>query len=201
MKTKSACKIRTEKKVEKKTIEKKSDRKIEFQKEFGLLPREKTMLLGISVPLTEKNGFDLFLEILPGLEVLNLQIALLGVGSDKFRKIFWEFARENRTEVVILEDCEKNLQKLHAATDAQFFPIFNAETKTQLQESLNFEVVPIAPEKFAKVCQNYDPNLESGNSFLFADENPFAAFASLVRATEVFRFPFDWKNIARAARG
>jgi len=48
-------------------------------------------------------------------------------------------------------------------------------------------------------ADNYDPVLESGNSFLFADGDVWSAHAALVRALETYRLPYDWRGIQRNA--
>ena len=46
--------------------------------------------------------------------------------------------------------------------------------------------------------ENYHPNDETGNSFTFDSYNPWDIFRAVVRATETYRFPYDWGNIIRA---
>lgn len=60
-------------------------------------------------------------------------------------------------------------------------------------------VVPLVP-KGVKGTDNYDPNREKGNAFIFDIANPWIMFSSLVRALETYKFPFDWKCIVRNAK-
>lgn len=46
-------------------------------------------------------------------------------------------------------------------------------------------------------ADNYDPVLESGNAFLYADGNIWSLHAALVRALETYRLPYDWRGIQR----
>ncbi|MFC1749391.1 hypothetical protein ACFL2V_11365 [Pseudomonadota bacterium] len=46
--------------------------------------------------------------------------------------------------------------------------------------------------------ENYHPNDETGNGFTFDSYNPWDIFRAVVRATETYRFPYDWGNIVRA---
>ena len=186
-------------KFSKKNLEKKKINKNKFQGEFDLIEKEKMMLVSITTPLTEKNGFDVFLKILPGLENLNLQIALLGVGTEKFQKPILNFSKKNPGKVAILEESDENLRKLHAAADVEIFLTKNAATENEIKNALAYGSVPIATDNFSKFCKNYNPNLETGNAFLFDENNFFSFFAALVRAAEHFRFPYDWKTICRNA--
>jgi glycogen synthase len=49
------------------------------------------------------------------------------------------------------------------------------------------------------ILEDYNPVQESGNAFIFTVENHWKCFASLVRALETFRFPYDWRTIQRHA--
>ncbi len=55
-------------------------------------------------------------------------------------------------------------------------------------------VVVIGHDK-SPFLQDYDPNHETGNAFTFESYNLWEIFRGIVRAIEVFRFPYDWKHI------
>lgn len=60
-------------------------------------------------------------------------------------------------------------------------------------------IVPIASVDLRNAV-NYDPNHETGNSFVFEKKDAWQIFAATVRAIETYRFPFDWKWIIRNGR-
>ncbi|MBI5415072.1 hypothetical protein HZA38_06200 [Candidatus Peregrinibacteria bacterium] len=183
-----------------KTLEKKAMNKEEFQKEFGLIPEKKTLLLGFSLPLTEKNGANVLSEILPGIEALGIQIAFLGIGTERYQGIVTTFAKENETHAVILENTDENIRKLNAGCDAMLFFSRNEENATALHNALSYGVVPIADKyHFPEILRDYNPNQEYGNSFLFESPEKWKVFATVVRTMENYRFPYDWKSIAREA--
>ena len=72
-------------------------------------------------------------------------------------------------------------------------------TSEDLKTAIASGVVPLAP-KGLKGAENYDPNKEKGNAFIFDALNPWVMFSSLVRALETYKFPFDWKCIVRNAK-
>ena len=72
-------------------------------------------------------------------------------------------------------------------------------TSEDLKTAIASGVVPLAP-KGLKGADNYDPNKEKGNAFIFDVLNPWVMFSSLVRALETYKFPFDWKCIVRNAK-
>jgi len=180
------------------TLDKKGVNKEEFQKEFGLLPEKKTLLLGFCLPLTEKNGAALLSEVLPGIEALGVQIAFLAIGTEKYQRIMTDFAAENESSVVMLENTEANMRKFYAACDSMLFLTSSTDANQALRDALAYGIVPLAQENaFPDLLHDYNPNQEKGNSFLFSSYDPWHVFAALVRATENYRFPYDWKNIAK----
>jgi len=186
-------------KFSKKNIEKKLQNKTAFCEEFHLKCGQRQMLLGVVTELSEKNGADLFAEILEGIASLNVYLAIRARGSEKMQKLLKEFSLAHPGQVVILEDNEENIRKILAATDTSFF-FSGKEGDTELiQAALSYASLPIAPELLSDFVQNYNPNQESGTGFLFENLDRWSAFAALVRAHENFRFPYDWKVIQKSA--
>ncbi len=57
-------------------------------------------------------------------------------------------------------------------------------------------IVPLVPTGLLG-AENYDPNREKGNSFVYHGMSQWSMFSALVRATETFKFPFDWKCVVK----
>lgn len=72
-------------------------------------------------------------------------------------------------------------------------------SKSFLKEAIESDVVPIVQED-VKYLMNYTGPSEKGSAFKFAELNSWSMYASVVRALENFGFPYDWKNIIRAAK-
>ncbi|MBD3156460.1 hypothetical protein GF369_01395 [Candidatus Peregrinibacteria bacterium] len=60
-------------------------------------------------------------------------------------------------------------------------------------------VVPIV-KPFNDSIVDYNPNTESGNSFIYEEDNYWDVFAAIVRARETYKFPYDWKFIMRSCK-
>jgi len=91
---------------------------------------------------------------------------------------------------VVIPYSRINRQKLLNAADMALTFSFN-----DVEEMFLNGIIPISairPE-----VKNYDPNRESGNSFVYKKQNHWSIFASMIRAIEAFRFPYDWKHIVR----
>lgn len=186
-------------KFSKKNIEKKLQNKTAFCEEFHLTCGQRQMLLGVVGELSEKNGVDLFAEILEGIASLGIYLAIRARGSEKMQKLLEKFSLTHPGKVVILEDGEENIRKILAAADTSFF-FSGREGDIELaQAALSYACLPIAPGLLSDFIQNYNPNQESGTGFLFENMDKWSAFAALVRAHENFRFPYDWKVIQKSA--
>jgi hypothetical protein len=88
---------------------------------------------------------------------------------------------------------EKEIDRLLLAADLAV--LFNHQTEL-VQLLKNYGVVMIADDN-CPLLENYRPNEESGNAFLFDQKDLWSVFAAIVRALETFRFPFDWQHIIR----
>ncbi|MBA4336505.1 hypothetical protein C0416_01895 [bacterium] len=66
-----------------------------------------------------------------------------------------------------------------------------------LKKAWSQGVVPIT-QAFDSSIIDYNPNTESGNSFVYDSKNYWEIFAAIVRACETYKFPYDWKFIVRS---
>lgn len=144
----------------------------------------------------------------------NIKKPLLGIVLDKelttkreetLQKILEGTAHVN-VQVVILADTNLGV---FALPHAVVLPYSRNNRKVLLQASdiaLGFEfsdveemllngTIPVSPTRTG-VC-DYNPNHETGNSFIYKFDNHWCIFAALVRALETFKFPYDWNSIVR----
>jgi hypothetical protein len=66
-----------------------------------------------------------------------------------------------------------------------------------LKKAWSHGVIPIT-QAFDPSIVDYNPNTESGNSFVYESKNYWEIFAAIVRACETYKFPYDWKFIVRS---
>jgi starch synthase len=183
-------------KFSKNTIEKKALNKEAFMKEFRLIQDKKTLLIGITQELTQKNGFKILKDILDGIHTINASLAIRGVGTKDFQELIINFAESNPGKIAILEDTEENMRKIYASSDVS---LFLSDSKN-IDDALSYASIVIAPRTIKRL-NDYNPNLEKGNSFLFEEGNQWSVFEGLVRANENHKFPYDWKTICKNAIG
>jgi hypothetical protein len=118
-------------------------------------------------------------NIIEGAEHINVNVVILTDTS-----LF------NPGKIPHLEYSRENRHKLLEASDMSLIFSFS-----DVQEILLNGTVPISPNR--KEIADYDPNRETGNGFVYKENDHWCAFATLVRAVETFRFPYDWTNIVK----
>lgn len=89
---------------------------------------------------------------------------------------------------------EYNLGNREAVLEASDFII--AFDFNDIEEIMMQGVVPICMNR--QGASNYNPQEESGNSFIIKNESVFGFFEALIRATETYKFPWDFKHIIRS---
>lgn len=67
------------------------------------------------------------------------------------------------------------------------------------QEILEKGAVAVIKEDLNPIFENYSPDQESGNSFIFDKSDKYSVFAAVIRALENHKFPYDWENIKGAS--
>lgn len=177
-----------------KTLEHKVQNKTALQEELGWPTEKKMPILCIPTGMSKELGGELLKDVLPGLMTLGMEILILGKGSNEYGEIFTKLTKEKSHRISIIKDDDEGRRKMYAAADMALF-LTEPSKLTELQDALNYGVVPIAPT--SKALKNYNPIQENGNSFLYDQLTQWHCFAATVRALETQCFPFDWRTIQR----
>lgn len=180
-------------KYSKKTIENKIKNKELFCTEAGLKFDKKVPLICITYPLTDKNNLGMVQDIMNGILEQPIEIVLTSIGTAKYQQYFTDLSEKNSEKIAIIENTDLEKRKIYAASDMILLPTVSEECIESAKEAMNYGVVPIAPPQ--DFVENYNPNMEKGNAFLYIQDSPWSLFATIIRATESFKFPYDWKNI------
>lgn len=131
-----------------------------------------------------KKDMEVVKGLLEGASHLDMHVIVI---SDK-KLSFCEFPN-----VVRIPYSRTNRKYVIEAADIAMCFSFN-----DVEEMLLNGTIPVS--YLRNELADYNPNHETGNSFLFAELNYFCAFAALVRAVETFKFPYDWSGIVRQGR-
>ncbi len=177
-----------------KTLDRKLLNKLELQKELGWPEEPKRPMVCLPAGMSDALGGTLMEEALPGILRLPIEIIILGKGSSSYGELFTKLAKEHRHRIAILPAKEEETHQMYAAADMALF-FADPARLPELENCLNYGVVPVAPE--TRALEDYDPIQEQGSAFLYEDTNPWDFHTALVRALETYKLPFDWRTIQR----
>ena len=186
-------------KYSKKMIQNKEKNKIAFCQDFDLPYDKKVPLLCITYPLTEKNNIEIIKDVMNGILEQPVQIVLMGIGTQKYQDYFTELAEKSSKQIAIVPDNDENKRKVYAASNIILIPADSTDCMKEAKNAMQYGVIPIISAQ--DFVEDYDPIQERGNAFVYTKDSPWSFFATLVRALENFKFPYDWKNIAVGAMG
>jgi starch synthase len=178
------------------TIEHKLENKTALQEELKWIPEPKQPLICLPCGMTDQLGGDLLEKVLPGIMELPVNIVIRGRGSKKYGELFSRMSKEASHRIAIMQDDETSVRKMLAGSDIAMFFSETADSDI-LENTLRYGVIPVAMPH--EVLHNYNPIQESGNAFVYEKASPWLCFASLVRALETCKFPYDWRTIQRHA--
>lgn len=174
----------------KKVLEAKKAAKEELFKKSYSGADIKTPLLLIYGPSKDKED-KLLLELLEGVSVLPVKVIIVddNIPADTVTKpsgqITWVNTEDGR-----------NAAKLEKYLEAADMALVFDEDHENLSKIMQKGTIIIGHE-ISPLLENYHPNDETGNAFTFKSYNPWEMFRAIVRATETYRFPYDWENIVR----
>lgn len=156
----------------------KKEVKLNFCDDFGLNSQKPLIGIFLDKDLSSKEE-KILMNFLKGMPVLSATVVILADG---------EYERVSRNNVKVIPYNRENRQKLMEGADMAVSFEFN-----DVEEMLICGTVPISNKR--KEMQDYNPNTETGNGFVYGVENEWAIFAAVVRAIETFKFPYDWKHL------
>lgn len=161
-------------------IENKKTAKRLFSEKYSF--SNKRPLLGIILDkeLSRKNE-ECLKKILEGTEHINVQVVVV---ADTNLDVSYS------PHTIFIPYSRKDRKQLLEASDMALCFHFN-----DVEEMLFNGTIPISFSR-AEV-RDYNPNQETGNGFVYKNEDHWCIFAALIRALETFKFPYDWKNIVR----
>ncbi len=169
-----------------------------FQKKHGLYEDKNHFMLLVATPLFEENNANVWAELLGGISDLGFQIVIRANASAKYKEIVESFLEEHSGLSTII--AENEYQEAYDVADVLLTFSEDSTTQKEVFYALEKGVIPVVAHNFPlSYLENYNPNLENGNCFMYYKHSAWSIFATLVRAYENYRFPYDWKNICKAA--
>jgi len=183
-----------EAKADVKILNEKPKAKATLQKEIGWPMESKRPMICIPTGMTKSLGGKLFEQLLPGLLSLEIELLILGKGSSTYGSFITGLAEEQNHRFHIVPSTDRAVETMLKAADMALF-LSDPATLPELSACLSHGTIPIAPSTSA--LKDYNPVQETGNAFLYKEEDVWKCFAAIVRASETYVFPFDWKTIQK----
>jgi starch synthase len=186
-----------------KTIEKKSENKIELQKKFGLEENPNLFLIGMPARLTEQKGFDLIERIVEKLlKNLPLQFIFIGDGEPRYKEMLKKAAEKFPKKIGYLFEFESSLPHLlYAGSDSTLIPSKFEPCGIVQMEAMRYGSIPIARKTggLADTIKNFKPEKDEGDGFLFNEYDPYALFATICKAQAIFQLKEEWEKLVKRA--
>ncbi|MCF7830563.1 hypothetical protein K9M41_01010 [Candidatus Gracilibacteria bacterium] len=155
--------------------------------------KTKLFQVGMILPITKDKNSELFLRSLEAMCELGFQVSALAEGDMEAQSICFEIAQKYPANFQIVESLPKNREQIMKKVNILLFPDFPSDKV--LKEVVKEGIIPVLPKggKF----QNFDPQKESGNAFTFSKNNFWEFLAAIIRASENFKFSYDWQNLQK----
>lgn len=185
-----------------KSISGKKQNKKVLQKELGLRQDSSAMLIGIVSRLTEQKGFDLVNNIMEEmLNSMNVQVAVLGTGEDRFQNSFRYFNwKYNGRVSATIGYSEERAHKIYGGADAFLMPSQFEPCGLSQLISMRYGTVPIVRETggLKDTVEPYNEIWQTGTGFSFANYNADEMLMIIRYAYDVFlNHPKEWQKMMK----
>ena len=180
---------------------KKKDKK-ELQRELGLREDNSAMLIGIVSRLTEQKGFDLVNQIMEEmLNTMNVQVAILGTGEERYQESFRYFGQKYADRVsATIGYSEECAHKIYGGADAFLMPSQFEPCGLSQLISMRYGTVPIVRETggLKDTVEAYNEIWQTGTGFSFANYDAGEMLMIIRYAYDVFQnHPKEWRMMMK----
>jgi starch synthase len=178
----------------------KLENKKKLSEKVGLPFDENTPVIGIVSRLVEQKGFDLIAEVLEKLITLNVQLVILGTGSEEYHKILKNAAKRFPDNIAVeLKFDEELAHLIEAGSDMFLMPSRFEPCGLNQMYSLRYGTVPIVRKTggLADTIIDFVKEPDKGNGFVFQEYSANAMLNALQNAIKAFNDRKNWNKIQR----
>jgi len=171
-------------------------------KEFELSARDNVPIIGVIARLVDVKGADILLKSLNGLSELNLRLVLLGVGDDKYLKLFGEAKELYSSWMGAKFAVSAPIAHQIVAGSDMFLMPSKIEPMGQYQMyAMRYGSVPIvrATGSLDDTIIEYNPKIGKGTGFKFSEYSSEALINAVKKAVKLFKDKAEWQKILRNA--
>jgi starch synthase len=169
-----------------------------LQAEFQLRADPAVPLIGMVTRLADQKGLDIFAKAIDEIMALELQVAILGTGDERYHRLLMELADQYREKLAVRLAFDNRLAHLvEAGADMFLMPSRYEPCGLNQLYSLKYGTVPIvrATGGLADTITDVLRNGDSANGFVFQDYSPHALAETVARAVACFGDKRRWKKI------
>ncbi len=179
-------------------LDAKKECKKDLIKEFGLLIKTSTPVIGIVSYMRTHKGFDILLEAMDDLVRMEMALVILGQGEEQYEKQLIELQRRYPNKVSVRLEMNPSLvHKITAGADIFLIPSLYEPCGLNQLYSFRYATVPVvrATGGLRETVRPFDPLKGTGNGFVFTEYSSRAMIAAIQEALRCYQKPFLWKNV------
>lgn len=188
------------------SMERKLQNKLALQRELGLQEGADIPLVGMVGRLSSQKGLDLVERVLDGVMATGCQLAVLGMGEDRYVDLFnwaqWKYAGRIASRI---EMNHTLAHRIYAGADMFLMPSMFEPCGLSQMISMRYGTLPVARETggLRDTVLSYNEFSGSGNGFTFLNYNAHDMLHVLEQAVDLYKnHPDAWKKLMeRAMRG
>ena len=188
------------------TPDRKALNKLALQRELGLQEGADIPLIGMVGRLSSQKGLDLVERVLDGVMATGCQLAVLGMGEDRYVDLFnwaqWKYAGRIASRI---EMNHTLAHRIYAGADMFLMPSMFEPCGLSQMISMRYGTLPVVRETggLRDTVLSYNEISGTGNGFTFLNYNAHDMLHVVERAVDCYRsHPDVWKRLMdRAMRG
>jgi len=184
-------------------IIKKEKNKQHLQERFGLSSDPNVFLICMVTRLVEQKGFDLLEKIGKSIfQNLPIQLIVVGDGESRYKELISSLANEFPEKIKYFFEFSSTLPPLvFSGADALLMPSKFEPCGIAQMQAMRYGCIPIVRKTggLASTVEDFNPQKNSGNGFVFDHYDSMALYTALVRANTVFGIKKLWQKIIQRA--
>jgi starch synthase len=159
-------------------------------------PSDRTALIGIVSRLTDQKGFDLIKDSIQELMTLNIQLAVLGTGQEKYISLFQNIEAHYPGKVAARFSFDNELaHKIEAGCDMFLMPSKYEPCGLNQLYSMRYGTIPIVRATGGLADTVVDDSHENGTGFSFRRYSAPEMMHAIKRALEAYSDPAQWEAL------